>query len=144
MRVFTFTCRLGGQLCTRKFLKYFSYSSYHIFLIRHCGYYFFTVRFSAATTQGQLLFEGGIYSVGKPADSNDGWIRYMRAIKLGLIDAASGTHSLSFLLSAVETGLRTRTALEITQWASAAMISTRVRVPRILAAATTWGRCEIR
>ena len=33
---------------------------------------FFTVRFSAATTQGQLLFEGGIYSVGKPADSNDG------------------------------------------------------------------------
>ena len=30
---------------------------------------FFTVRFSAATTQGQLLFEGG---VGKPVDSNDG------------------------------------------------------------------------
>jgi len=39
----------------------------------------------------------------------------MRAIKLGLIDAASGTHSLSVLLSAVETRLRTQTALEITQ-----------------------------
>ena len=32
---------------------------------------FFTVCFSAATNQGWLLFEGGIYFIGKPADSND-------------------------------------------------------------------------
>ena len=33
---------------------------------------FFTVCFSAATNQGWLLFEGRIYFIGKPADSNDG------------------------------------------------------------------------
>ena len=32
---------------------------------------FFAVRFSAATIQGQLLFEGSVYFIGKPADSND-------------------------------------------------------------------------
>ena len=26
----------------------------------------------------QLLFEGGIYFFGKPADIKDGWIRYVR------------------------------------------------------------------
>ena len=46
----------------------------------------------------QLLFEGGVYFVGKPADSNDGRSRYMLLIQLGLIDA--GMHSLSVLLSA--------------------------------------------
>ena len=37
----------------------------------------------------------------------------MQAIQLGLIDAGSSTRSLSVLLSAVKTGLRTCTALEI-------------------------------
>ena len=37
----------------------------------------------------------------------------MRAIQLGLIDAGGSTRSLSVLLSAVKTGLRTHTALEI-------------------------------
>ena len=32
---------------------------------------FFTVCFSTATNRGQLLIEGGIYFVGKLADSND-------------------------------------------------------------------------
>ena len=36
-----------------------------------------------------LLFEGGIYFVGKPVDSNNGWIRFMQAIQLGLIDAGT-------------------------------------------------------
>ena len=36
-----------------------------------------------------LLFEGGIYFIGKPVDSNNGWIRYMQAIQLGLIDAGT-------------------------------------------------------
>ena len=55
----------------------------------------------------QLLFEGGIYMyfLGKPADSTDGRIRYMRVIQLGLIDA--GSSYTSVLLSAVEKSLRT-------------------------------------
>ena len=28
-----------------------------------------------------LLFEGGVYFFGKPADINDGWIRYVQAIQ---------------------------------------------------------------
>ena len=40
---------------------------YHISSIRHCGYYFFLLFILV-----RLLFEGGIYFVGKPADSNDG------------------------------------------------------------------------
>ena len=36
-------------------------------------------------------------------------------IQLGLIDAGSSMRSLSVLLSAMETSLRTRTALEIAQ-----------------------------
>ena len=37
----------------------------------------------------------------------------MWAIQLGLIDAGGSTHNLSVLLSAVKTGLRMHTALEI-------------------------------
>ena len=39
----------------------------------------------------------------------------MRVIQLGLIDAGSSMHSLSVLLSAVETSLGTRKTLEIAQ-----------------------------
>ena len=85
-----------------------------------------------------LLFEGG---VGKLADSNDGWNRYMWVIQLGLIDTGSSTHSLSVLLSAMEMSPRTQTGLEITQWASVAIISMCVRVPCILAVATIQGWC---
>ena len=28
-----------------------------------------------------LLFEGGVYFFGKPADINDSWIRYIRAMQ---------------------------------------------------------------
>ena len=63
----------------------------------------------------RLLFEGGVYFVGKPADSNNDWNRYMRAIQIAMIDAGSSTCSLSVLLLAVETSLRTWTALEIAQ-----------------------------
>ena len=51
------------------------------------------------------------YFIGKLADSNDTWNRYMRVIQLGLIDTDSGTHSLSVLLSAMETSLKRQTAL---------------------------------
>ena len=47
-------------------------AKYRISSIRRRGYYFFAVRFSAATNRGRILFEGGVYFVGKPADSNDG------------------------------------------------------------------------
>ena len=43
------------------------------------------------------------------------------------------------LLSAVKTSLRTQTALEIAQWALAAIITTRVHVLHVLAAATIQG-----
>ena len=91
----------------------------------------------------QLLIEGGVYFVGRLLDGNDGWIRYMRAIQLGLIDAGSTCimHSLSVLLSAMKTSLRTRTGLEIAHWASVAIISTWVRVLCILATATIRGQC---
>ena len=69
-----------------------------------------------------LLFKGGVYFVGKSADTNGGWNRYMRVIQLGLTDAGKSTRSLPNLqLSAVETSLRTQihVALEIAQWVSA-------------------------
>ena len=47
--------------------------------------------------------------------------------------------NLSVLLSSVETGLKTRTALEIAQCASAAIIGKCVRVLNILAMATIQG-----
>ena len=62
----------------------------------------------------------------------------MRGIQLGLIDTGSSTRSLPVLLSAVEMGLRTQTALE--QGSVVAIISTRVRVPHIVTAATIRGR----
>ena len=89
----------------------------------------FAVRFSAATNRGKLLFQGSIYSTVYS------WIRYMWAIQLGLIDAGSSMRSLSVLLSAMVMSLRTRTALEITQWASLTNISIRNCALRILAMA---------
>ena len=62
----------------------------------------------------------------------------MRVIQLGLIDSGSSTHSLSVLLSAVETSLRTHTALEIAQLLTE-IISTHVHVLLILATATIQG-----
>ena len=54
------------------------YFSLHIFvwLLFEGSYYS-----KAATIGGWLLFKGGIYFIRKPADINDGWIRYVRAIQ---------------------------------------------------------------
>ena len=60
----------------------------------------------------------------------------MWAIQKGMIGAGSSTRSLSVLLSAVETSLRTRTALEIAQFALAASISMRICALCTLAVAT--------
>ena len=57
-----------------------------------------------------LLFKGSVYFIGKLADISDDWNRYMLAIQLGLIDPGSSMRSISVLLSAVETSLRTWTA----------------------------------
>ena len=86
-----------------------------------------------------LLIESGYYSravfislgswrIAKTA----GWIRYVRVIQIGLIDTGSTYTSQS----AVETSLRTRTALEIAQWALPGSISTCVCALRMLAVAT--------
>ena len=83
-----------------------------------------------------LLLEVGIYFLGKPADLNDGWMRYIRAIQLGLVDTGSRTRSLSVQLLAVETSRRTQTALALAWWQSAAVTCTRICVPHILAMAT--------
>ena len=63
-----------------------------------------------------LLFKGGIYFFRKPADINDGWIRYVRVIMIQqrLLDTISSKHCLSVLLSAMETSRTTRKALELT------------------------------
>ena len=60
----------------------------------------------------------------------------MRVIQIGMIDAGSSMHSLSVLLSAVETSLRIQTGLEIAQLALTAIISMRIRALHILAVAT--------
>ena len=74
----------------------------------------------------QPLCEGGVYFVWKPADSSDGRMKYIRGLQLALLDTSSSTRSLSVLLSAVETSLRTRKAQEIAQGGSAVIISTHV------------------
>ena len=79
------------------------------------------------------LFEGGVYFVGKPAESNDDWNRYVRMIQLGMIDAGSSACSAcSPSQSSCQLWKRVlehEQGLEIAQWASAAIISTRVRAP---------------
>ena len=70
-----------------------------------------TAQFCAATIQGWLLLESGMYFLGKPTDTNDGWIRYVRAIQWWVLDAVNSKHSLSVLQSAVEMSHTTRTVL---------------------------------
>ena len=65
-----------------------------------------------------LLFEGGVYFIGKPADINDSWTRYIQAIQRRLLDAGSSTRNLSVLLSAMEKSSTTRTALALARWPS--------------------------
>ena len=72
---------------------------------------FFAADFCAATTRGQLQFEGGVYFLGNPANINDGWIRCIWVIEWQLLDAVSCKRSLSVLLSAMETSHTTQTAL---------------------------------
>ena len=43
--------------------------------------YFFAYYFFSLLVIVRLLFEGGVYFFGKPADINDGWIRYVQAIQ---------------------------------------------------------------
>ena len=98
-----------GHFCAHEAsVVYCKSFTYHIFSIRHRGY------FISLFVLVQPLIKGGYYFgiicfIGKQVDSNDSWIRYMQAIQLGLIDAGSSTPSLSVLLSAMETSLRTWT-----------------------------------
>ena len=46
--------------------------SYRVSSIKRHSYYLFHCWFCVATIQGQLLFEGGIYFIGKSGDINNG------------------------------------------------------------------------
>ena len=75
---------------------------------------------------GRLLFEGGIYFFGKPADINNSWLRYIQVRQWQLLDAVSSMCSLSVLLSSANL--------------VTVIICTREHLPYILAAATIRGR----
>ena len=68
----------------------------------------------------RVLFEDGIYFLGKPADINDGLIRYVRVRWWPWPDAVSSTHSLSVLLSALGT---THTCTTLIALASTSMVT---------------------
>ena len=104
-----------------------------------------TAQFCAATIQGWLLLEGGMYflgkptdtndgwiryvrALGKPTDTNDGWIRYVRAIQWWVFDAVNSKHSLSVLQSAVEMSHTTRTVLVLVRPLSSEIVHICVRV----------------
>ena len=57
-----------------------------------------------------------------------------------MLDAVCSAHSLSVLLSAVETTCTPQIALALAWWPLSEIISTRVRVPCMLATATSPGR----
>ena len=87
-----------------------------------------TAQFCAATIQGWLLLKGGMYFLGKPADTNDGWIRYVRAIQWWVLDAVNSKHSLSVLQSAVEMSHTTQTVLVLVRQLSSEIVHICVRV----------------
>ena len=86
-------------------------------------------RFCEATIQGRRYF------IGKPADINDGWIRYIRAIQRQLLHAEISTRNLSILLSAMEKSCTTRTAPVLARWPSSELFAY-----VCVAAAAIWGR----
>ena len=107
-----------------------SWFMHHISSIRCRGYFF------SLFILVWLLFEGSIYLVGKLVDSNDDWNRYMWAIQIGMIDVCVASQSCCQPQKRV---LEHKQAL---RWLSnyqplAAIISMHVRVPCILAMATT-------
>ena len=108
-------------------------SSYRISSIRRRGY--------SLHVSVRLLFEGGVYFIGKPAGINDGWIRYVRAIQQRLLDAGSSTRNLSIQVSAMEKSCTARTALALARWPSSELFEC-VCVSRvyIVAVATIRGR----
>ena len=87
-----------------------------------------TAQFCAATIQGWLLLKGGMYFLGKPTDTNDGWIRYVRAIQWWVLDAVNSKHSLSVLQSAVEMSHTTRTVLVLVRQLSSEIVHICVHV----------------
>ena len=60
-----------------------------------------------------LLFEDVVHFLGKLTDINNGSIRHIWTIRWPLLDTISSMHSLSVLLSAVETSHTARTALAL-------------------------------
>ena len=96
----------------------------------------FASRLVAATIQEWLLFQGGIYFIGKAADISDSWIRYVRAMQWWLLHAVSSKCSLSVLLSAMEMIRAAQTALALAQWPLSGIVHIHVCVLHIVAGAT--------
>lgn len=55
------------------------------------------------------LFKGSICFFEKPADTNNGWTRYVRVMQWQLLNTISSTRSFSVMLSAVERDFTIRT-----------------------------------
>ena len=84
------------------------------FFNRRHGYYIFLLHIFFVWLRGRLLFQGGVYFFGKPADT-DGWIGNVRVIGDDS-NTVSSKHCLSVLLSTMEMGCTTPTALVLVQW----------------------------
>ena len=102
----------------------------------YVGLYIFAACFCAATIWGLRLFIWRARRYQRRLDK----VRNVRVKHWRLLDAVSSTRSLSDLLSAIETRRTTRMAPALFWWPPSEIIRTRVRVPRILAAATIWKR----
>ena len=96
---------------------------YRLSSIRRCSYYFFHYKFLCG-----YYFRGQLYFFRKPADTNDGWIRYVRSSDTVTTVRHCQQYSLSVLLSAMEMSHKIRTALVLAQSLLSESIHTRLYI----------------
>ena len=70
-----------------------------------------------------LLFEGDVYFIGKPADINHGWIRYIQVKQRRLLDAGIVHATSQFCCQPWKKSCTTPTALAIAQWPSSGLFA---------------------
>ena len=88
---------LGNQRCEMWQLCKDKYYELLLFLRSDAaGTIFLLLIFVQLLFLGSLLFEGSVYFFWKPADINDGWIKYVWAIQWQLLNAITSTHSLTY------------------------------------------------
>ena len=79
LRLVPITYKPVTSLAGNNLLAHYS----HMATIKHhmnypISYFFYQATIYFAARFVQLLFEGGVYFLGRPGDINDGWIRYKR------------------------------------------------------------------